>query len=661
MDLTASVTSLGGVGTITAGKLAKLGVNTVFDLLYHLPFRYEDRRQVSLAKSARVGETTTVIGTISAVKNVFTKNGKRLQTATFTDASGTLTVIWFNQMYLSRVFTPGTEVALFGKVDFFSGRPALISPEYELVTAESSAIHLRRLVPIYPETAGLTSKWLRTKIYYLLPQLEADFMPSNSTKLQPWAQALHAAHFPSSLEGVTSARHRLAFDELLLLELAAKLRREKWAKTRLAHPFQIDQEKVLEFINRLPFALTGSQNQSTKEILADLSKPIPMNRLLAGDVGSGKTVVAAVGTYVAHLNGWSSLVMAPTQILATQHFHTLSALFAPLGIKVELVTGSRKLPKDSQWDILVGTHALFSQTLQLTKVGLVVIDEQHRFGVAQRTLATSLGKSPHILTMTATPIPRTVALTMYGDLDLSTLSDLPIGRLPVKTWVVPEPKREASYTWIAQQMATTHSQAFWVCPFIDQSDSLTSVKAATVEFEKLKKVFGKFKLALLHGKMKAADKDKVIASFQKKEIDMVVATPVVEVGLDIPGANIMVIEGADRFGLAGLHQLRGRVGRSSQQAYCLLFADSATPRLQAMEKYHSGQQLAEMDLKLRGAGELYGTAQHGSVQFKVATYADFDLLPQAKAAAQQLFPKLSKLPTLRSLVATGKIELVQPN
>ncbi len=617
-----------------ARKLAKLDIFIVFDLLYHLPFRYEDRRLVSPAARVQVGETITVIGRISSVTNVFTKNGKRLQTATLTDASGSLPVIWFNQMYLSRVFTDGDQVSLYGKVDFFNRKPALISPEYEI--GESSV----GLVPIYPETAGLSSKWLRAKIQRIIPTLP-DISPLHAT-------ALRHIHSPETLDQVEPARKDLAFDELLLLQTRALIHRQTWDTTRLSHPFIVNQEKVLQFIASLPFTLTPSQNQSLKDILSDLSQSHPMNRLLEGDVGSGKTVVAAIAAYVAHLNGFQTLLLAPTQILASQHFQTLSAL----GLKTALVTSSTKNyePITNNYAVIVGTHALFSNKLQLDRIGLVIIDEQHRFGVAQRTLAASLGSSPHVLTMTATPIPRTVALTLYGDLDLSILDSVP-GRIPVKTWVVPETKREAAYEWIKKQ----NTQAFIVCPFIEESETLATVKSAKVEFVKLAKIFSEYKLGLLHGKLKAKDKEQIIAKFRAGEYGLLVATPVVEVGLDIPSATIMVIEGAERFGLAQLHQLRGRVGRSDIQSYCLLFSDSPSPRLKALETKSSGAELAEIDLKLRGAGDIYGTSQHGIPNFKIAKYEDFSLIPAARTAAEQLLPNLDKLGPLKELVEKDKI------
>lgn len=639
MKLTDPVTNISGVGTIMAKKLAKLEIYNVFDLLYHLPFRYEDRRLVSPAARVQVGETLTVIGRITRVTNIFTKNGKRLQTTTITDASGTLPVIWFNQTYLARVFKEGDTISLYGKVDFFNRKPTLISPEYDFSTDA-------KIIPVYPETAGLSSKWLRAKIQNILADIP-DISPLHAT-------ALHQVHFPDSPDLVEPARQDLAFDELFLLQTRSLIHRRQWQSTHLSHPFAVDQEKVLQFIASLPFTLTPSQNQAVKDILSDLSETHPMNRLLEGDVGSGKTVVAAIAAYIAHLNGFQTLLLAPTQILAQQHFQTLSIL----GLKTGLITGSTKNyePKTNNYSVIVGTHALLSKNLKLDRVGLVVIDEQHRFGVAQRALAAAKGNSPHILTMTATPIPRTVALTLYGDLDLSILDSVP-GRIPIKTWVIPETKREAAYGWIGQQLKTNSQQAFIVCPFIEESETLATVKSAKAEFTKLEKIFSECKLGLLHGKLKAKDKEQVLAKFRAGDYQILVATPVVEVGIDIPSATIMVIEGAERFGLAQLHQLRGRVGRSDAQSYCLLFSQTPSPRLKALETHHSGSELAEIDLKLRGAGNIYGTSQHGVPNFKIAKYEDFTLIPAARAAAVEILPNLDKYPHLRDLLKTDKIIL----
>ncbi|MEK9201090.1 MAG: ATP-dependent DNA helicase RecG, partial [Patescibacteria group bacterium] len=465
----------------------------------------------------------------------------------------------------------------------------------------------------------------------------------------------------------TLYKRRLAYDELLVLQTTAQINRATWQHTKLAHAFSLDQEKLNAFISSLPFELTQSQINVTAEIISDLSKNTPMNRLLEGDVGSGKTVIAAIAAYITHLNGFQSVILAPTQILALQHYQTVSKFLSPFNIDVGLVTANMKKTAT----ITVGTHALLKKYPDLDKVGLVVIDEQHRFGVTQRAIASSLGKSPHILTMTATPIPRSLALTLYGDLDLSVLDESPKNRLPIKTWVVPESKRENAYQWIsnvilskAKDPVRSKQQAFIVCPLINDSSSetLVTVKAVTTEFDKLKRIFGDKKLGLLHGRLSAKVKDAVIADFRSGKIDILVATPVVEVGVDVPGATIMVIEAADRFGLAQLHQLRGRVGRGDQQSYCLLFSDKEdSVRLKHLETKASGHQLAELDLKLRGSGNIFGTTQHGLPMLKVADYSDLSLIAQAGDMAKSVYPNLSKYPTLHSLAKKAKIEAISPN
>lgn len=695
MSLASPVTFLPGIGASITSKLVKLGISTVFDLLYHLPSRYEDCSQVSDVVKTQAGETITVIGTITSIKNEFTKSRKFIQKAVITDSTGNLDVVWFNQAYLVKALT-GKKVGLYGKVDFFGRSKTLISPDYEIKNTNYSSpslesrkgdrggglLHMGRIVPIYPETAGISSKWLRSKIYSLLQTLpDSDPWPAPNKasgevgpaapQLSPWKKSLQNMHFPQKTGNwqlaIDNSKRRLAFDELFLLQLRSQIHKEHWLKTLLSHPFHIDSAKAQDFISSLPFSLTPSQSQAITEILSDLAQSVPMNRLLEGDVGSGKTVVAAAAAYQSHLNGFQTILLAPTQILAHQHFQTLSELFLPFDIHVSLITSQGKISTShlELSTIFVGTHALLSDKNQdlVKNVGLVVIDEQHRFGVIQRALAARIGRSPHILTMTATPIPRSVALTMFGDLDLSLLRDMPPGRQLVKTWVVPESKRDAACKWINDQMENLSCQVFWVCPFIHDSETLSSVKAVTTEFEHLKQMFPKFKLGLLHGKLKSEQKTQVINAFRAGEYQLLVTTPIVEVGIDIQAASIMVIEGADRFGLAGLHQLRGRVGRGSDQAYCLLFTtnDQVIPRLKLLETTHSGIELAEADLKLRGPGDIYGTAQHGILQFKVATFSDLDLSELAKAHAQKILPQIENYPVLRDLLKNDKIAIIQPN
>ncbi|MBI3559456.1 ATP-dependent DNA helicase RecG [Candidatus Gottesmanbacteria bacterium] len=601
-----------GVGPAYAKRLEKLEIKTVNDLLYHLPFRYEDYSLISKIKNLQAGETVTVRGKVLEIKNQYTRGSFILQRALVEDETGVLEVLWFNQRFLTKTIYKNDQISLSGKIEKNGKRLVLKSPVYEL----ESQIHTGRLVPIYPETAGLTSKWLRTKIFNLL---------DNSVP-----EALKKVHFPKSLEEAEEARLQLAFDELLASQLEAIKRKKERENKTVGNKFKIVEirEKLKIFVDNLPFKLTGGQKKVIDAIYKDLAKDTPMNRLLQGDVGSGKTVVAALAMLAANLNGYQAVLMAPTEILANQHFETLKLL----NLNVGIATGSQKENLDSK--IIVGTHALLnlkpaSPAGELLNIGLVVIDEQHRFGVEQQTKLKEKGINPHILTMTATPIPRALALTLYGDLDISLLEEMPVGRLPVKTWVVPEPKRQAAYDWIRKQQ----TQTFIICPFIEESETLFTVKSAKKEFENLaKNIFPDLKLGLIHGKLKPQEKDEILEKFKNKKLDILVATPVVEVGIDIPNATIMVIEAAERFGLAQLHQLRGRVGRSDKQSYCLLFAEKGLERLKSLEKINNGLALAEIDLRFRGPGERFGQAQHGHWALKIATFADFE----------KLFPLLQK-------------------
>ncbi len=693
MDLSLPGSHLPMVGPQYARRLKKLGIETITDLLLHLPSRYQDFSLVSPIDSVKAGETVTIQGQIISSQNVFTRWGKKIQKVLISDASGQIEAVWFNQPYLTATLKAGLSIFLSGKIGRFGAHLTMMSPEYEILKPttndQQQTIHTGRLVPIYPETSGISSKWLRSRIAPLLSALPAtDYLPSKvktQNNLMDWYDSIRTAHFPSAMNQVPPAVHRLAFDELLFLHLATLIRKQKFQKLKLAHTLYIDQEKVLQFIARLPFTLTHAQNQAIKDILRDLNAPHPMNRLLEGDVGSGKTVVAAVVIYVNFLNGWQSALMAPTQILAHQHEATLRSLLEPLGVQVKLITSStkkldakRSRPERNRRDslvanVLVGTHALLHHPQLFTKLGLVVIDEQHRFGVEQRAalIKPSNLTMPHLLTMTATPIPRTIGLTLYGHLDVSYLDEMPQGRLPVKTWVVPPQKRAAAYKWISDQVKSHHHQAFIVCPLIEASptESLAQVKAATMEYERLKQtVFPHLKLDLLHGKLKAEDKNQAIHNFALGKTDILISTPVVEVGIDIPQATIMLIEAAERFGLSQLHQLRGRVGRRHQQGYCLLFSESKNPpvvnRLQALEKEISGLKLAELDLTLRGPGEVYGVKQHGFNDLKIASFADIPLVKTTRAVAEKLLESsqnLAKYPALSKRISTLMQKRIEPN
>lgn len=622
---------------LSKSALEKLNIFSNEDLLHHYPFRYEDL-------------TNAVSGIIVSSRNLYTRSGKTIQKIIVKTDSGNQEITWFNQPYLIKTLIPGAKIS-------FSGN------NYELITG-GPLIHTGRLVPVYPETKGVSSKWLRRRIYNLLQQTKIqDWLPEPIRKkyhLINLSSALQQIHFPENQAQVDAATKRLSFDELFLLQLEAIEHQKTWKGKKLSHQLNLDQEKILNLIASLPFSLTQTQNLCLRQILSDLEKNQPMNRLLQGEVGSGKTVIAAIAMYVAYLNGYQSYLMAPTEILANQHFQTLKTVFAKTGIKIGLITGSTKT---ATGDTFVGTHALLFRKLDLSKLGLVVIDEQHRFGVKQRSQLISQTKTtPHLLTMTATPIPRTVALTVYSDLDFSILDEMPSGRKIVKTWVVPLEKRLDAYRWIEKEITAHHTQAFIVCPLIEPSEKETmkDIKAVTQEFNQLKSVFNELKLGLIHGRLKNKQKDNILEEFRKNKINILVATPVIEVGIDFPNATIMTIENAERFGLAQLHQLRGRVGRSEKKSYCLIFSSnrSAIKRLKYLETNCSGLKLAELDLKLRGPGDLYGLKQHGFLQLKLASLTDINLINLSRQAALDCQP-LTWL--LKKQLEKHKINLIAPN
>lgn len=663
MILNDSVTAVTHVGPEYAKKLVKLGIYSVRDLLTHIPSRYTDLSQESSIAHLTVNETVTVKGTIVVIKNIFTKTGKTFQEATLSDGDYSVKIVWFNQPFLVRSFPTNTLVSLSGKVSLWKGKPALIAPSWEKIQATGETIHTGRIVPVYAETAGITSKWLRATIKRAMDSVKiTDY--SLETELLDLQTAYHNIHFPISMEDAVNARKRLAFDELLGHQIVSKLEKIKWRKFHKSPVIPLNEKTLEKFVSSLPFTLTNSQQRSIDEILRDLTQKIPMNRLLEGDVGSGKTVVAAASAFMVYAAGFQTIVMAPTQILAEQHAITLKRILEPFGVRVALITGGVKEDIVGRADVVVGTHALLHHPELYKEVGLVVIDEQHRFGVRQRALITELSEkrriTPHILTMTATPIPRTIALTLYGELALSTLDELPSGRIPIKTWVITDQKRESAYQWIEKEIETHKSQVFVVCPLIDESDVATmkEVKAAKAEFEKLTELFPNRRVVLLHGKMKKQEKSKILSDYKDGLYDILVTTPVVEVGIDIPNASIMMIEASERFGLAQLHQLRGRVGRGTLASYCLLMttaSGSSKERLQAMTKTLSGRELAEFDLSLRGPGEIFGTRQSGITELKIASWQDTDLIAKASSTAQMVVENQEKHQDIITFFASQQI------
>lgn len=659
-----------------AKRLTKLDIVTVEDLLYHIPSRYEDYSLLSKIGQLQQGEVVTVTGNVVDAKNDYTRRFKTLQKVTITDDTDSIELTWFNQPYIVKSLHIGDILSVAGRVETFGTKKQMISPNFEVLKDETQpSVHTGRLVPIYPETAGVSSKWLRRQIFQLLTKLRytlPEILPEEILAQHNFSDritSLWHIHFPKNYDEVVAARNRFSFEEFFLLQLAALLRKQTWKEhtSGYALSYKATSDKISNFKHSLPFSLTPSQEQAIQTILQDMDSTKAMNRLLQGDVGSGKTIVAATAMYHVYLHGYQSVLMAPTAILAEQHYTNLQSLLEPLGVSVGLATGNKKIrTKEDQFDILIGTHALITDTQNFKNLALVVIDEQQRFGVRQRGILKEKGKSPHLLTMTATPIPRTAALAVYGDLDVTYLTDMPKGRKQVKTWLVPVQKRNGAYQWIRKEIQTHDSQAFIICPFIEESENMQTVKAAAKEYERLQKeVYPDLTLGLLHGKLKAKEKETVLEEFRQKKYAILVATPVVEVGIDIPNATIIMIEAAERFGLSQLHQLRGRVGRGDKQSYCLLFtegkSEQVTRRLKAMETMYLGSELAEYDLKHRGPGDMFGTRQSGTSLLKIASFADTIMIDKAKKAAHQIFPTLRMYPELAEKVTLNNLTPINPD
>lgn len=634
MNLSDSVSTLPFVGPNYEKKIEKLGILTISDLLHHIPHRYLDFSKITKIADIKVGEVVTAIGEITSIRNQNTKSGRLMQIGQIADETGKISIAWFSQPFLTRMLFPGIKIAVSGEVSWFAGKPAFFSPQYEKIEENHETVHTGKIIGVYPETAGLSSKWLKARIKYALDRVVIDdFLTNEAIKkngLFSFPEAIKKVHFPKSLEEAEKARERLAFNEFFDLLTKAKERKKKLIKKK-GLSLKFEANKVDQFVDSLSFKLTNSQIKTYKEILSDLEQKVPMNRLLQGDVGSGKTVVSAISAFATFLSGYQTVLMAPTQILANQHYETLKVMFKDFKIRISLITGSVIKEEVGISDIIVGTQALLNKSFE--RVGLLIIDEQHKFGVKQINFLQKT--NPHVLTMTATPIPRTIAQTLFSDMDLSIIDELPKNRQKIKTWLVPNDKRDGAYEWIKKQIKENKSQAFIICPLVEESESetLKSVKSVKKEYENLQKVFPKLSIGLLHGKLKEKEKNEILLKFKNGETDILLSTPVVEVGIDIPNATIMLIEGADRFGLAQLHQLRGRVGRGNLESYCLLFTENdsekAIKRLSALTKTSSGFELAELDLKLRGAGDVLGTKQSGFGNLKIADWSQTEIIKQA--------------------------------
>lgn len=649
MNLSTNLDQIKGVGPKTAEQLAKAGLVTVGDLLMFLPRKHEDFTGVTLINQIQPGKVT-IKARCESISTRHVRRGMQLTSAVLADDSGKLNAVWFNQGYrVQQLGGTSDEFYFSGTFEYNYNKYQLTNPSAEHVK-DFGAIQGDRLLPVYHAAAGLKSNVLR-KIYAILRPLMTvlpETLPEsviNEQKLMNRSQAVTAMHFPEKMEDVTRARERLGFEELFEMLVASQLNKQQNQKlTGIAMPF--DQAAVKDFVSNLPFALTNAQRRAAWQIIQDFESAVPMNRLLQGDVGSGKTVVAALAARQAAVVGYQTAIMAPTEILARQHASTLANLLEPFGVTVGLLIGgvkgkARELVyngvKNGSIAVAVGTHALIQEAVEFHNLGFVVIDEQHRFGVEQRQkLLNKAHKMPHLLAMTATPIPRSLALTLYGELEVSILDEKPANRKPIITKTVNPVSAAKVYEHIDEQI-TKGRQAYIICSLIDENPN-NDLKSVQAELKKLKNsVFSHRNIALLHGKMKPSEKDQVMQDFKDKKYDILVSTTVVEVGVDVPNATLIMIENADRFGLSQLHQLRGRVGRSDLQSYCYLMMSNSkkpTERLREIEKSNDGFYLAEADLKLRGPGEIYGKMQHGALNLQIATLGDTKLIKRASDAAK---------------------------
>jgi len=662
--LNAPLTTVRGIGKRQSQRLARLGLRTIRDLLFYLPRRHEDFSNLKPINRLEYGEEVTIIARVQSTNTWQTKSGRTAFKALLTDGTGYIEATWFNQPHLAERIRQGQQIVISGKVDQYLGRPCFTSPEWE--PPQKQLLHTGGLVPVYSLTEGLTNRWLRQVmrrvVDYWAPRVP-DPLPTDLREaygLLDLATALRQVHFPDNKTMLKKARYRLAFEELFIFQLGLLRQRLLW-RSQPGRQIPIEEERLQAFILSLPFRLTSAQQRALGQIVADLRSPYPMSRLLQGDVGSGKTVVAATAMALVADAGLQAAMMAPTEILAEQHYQTLTRLYANWPGRpptVRLLTGSTTGAEreeiyaglaDGSIDIAVGTHALIQEGVTFRDLALVVIDEQHRFGVRQRAALRQKGRdgsrdepggyNPHLLVMTATPIPRSLQLTIWGHLDVSVIDEMPPGRQPVTTRVIMPRERERAYAFVRSQVEKGR-QAFIICPLVEASEKIEA-KAAVEEYERLQKeVFPDLRLGLLHGRMKAEEKEAVMAAFARGELDILVATSVVEVGIDVPNATVMLVEGAERFGLAQLHQFRGRVGRGEHPSYCLLVAESASPeaeeRLRAVEATTDGFVLAQKDLEMRGPGEFLGTRQSGMPDLKMATIADLRLLERVREAASRL-------------------------
>ncbi|GAB4201121.1 MAG: ATP-dependent DNA helicase RecG [Roseiflexaceae bacterium] len=736
LTLDTPVDDLPGIGPANARAFRKLGVKTVLDMLYHFPHRYDDYSSQKRIADLQPGATETVVGEVTDVRTFTLRSGGKALEVQISDDSGHLKIVFFRQPWLANQISAGSQIVVSGKVEVFQGLRQMNSPAWDPYS-DDELIHTGRLVPVHPLTKGLVERNARRIIKQVLDRavpLVQDYLPEvvrQRAGLLPLGEALAQMHFPDTQESLARARQRLGFDEFLFIQIGVLQRKLLWQGER-GYPMPLQQPVHDEFVARLPFRMTGAQTRALEEIFEDIGRPVPMARLLQGDVGSGKTVVAASAALQAVANGFQAAIMAPTEILAEQHYKGLRSLLGKVrvarrppeqttseaegegegvapkrpaarravvetpehdperekrlqeimqllgmmpeddlggeGVRVALLKGSlgakekRRVYEaiaNGDVDLVIGTHALITESVRYAQLGLVVIDEQHRFGVEQRQRLKDKGFNPHMLVMTATPIPRTLTLTIYGDLDTTVLDELPPGRQEIRTRWITSSERDKAYKHLRREISKGR-QAYVVCPLVDESDKV-DLPSAEEMYEKLaSEVFPDLRVTLIHGRMLPRDKDEVMVAFRNHEYDILVATAVIEVGIDVPNATTMLIEGADRFGLAQLHQFRGRVGRGVHQSYCILVSDRdnevTKQRLEAMETTYDGFKLAEIDLQLRGPGEFFGTRQSGTPDLKVAQLADTRLLHAANLEARKILAEDPKLDRPEHAALRAKVD-----
>ena len=656
----ATVGVIRGVGDSQVKNLAKLDIFTIRDLLYHFPRRYDDYSKLKTISQLRVGEEATIVATVNNVVRVSTRKGRTLIEAVVSDATGSMRLMWFNQEWHLRSLREGMMISISGKIDVYLGRPVIWHPEYEAI--DQQQLNTNRIVPVYPLTAKVTQKWLRRTIFstlkYWVPRIGEPLTEQIRARAEVIGlqQALSEVHFPDDMQVLAKAQRRLAFDELFLQQLGIIQQKRQWLQMT-GTPYPVSDQWLQERVQALPYELTGAQIRTIDEIRQDVASPHPMNRLLQGDVGSGKTIVALIGMAMIISHGAQAAFMAPTGILAEQHYKTsLRLLTEPKGsqpavldvAQVRLLTGDTPTSerkeiaaglKNGTIKLLIGTHALIEDPVRFQNLQMVVVDEQHRFGVAQRAALRGKGDNPHLLVMTATPIPRSLQLTVFGGLDVSVMDEMPKGRIPIRTSIAFPSERESIYDRIRDEVELGH-QAFIIYPLVESGEN-EETKAAVDEQERLQReVFPELRVGLVHGRLKPSEKDAVMDHFRKGDFDILVSTSVVEVGVDIPNATIMIIEGANRFGLAQLHQFRGRVGRGDAPSSCILIPETEdtaeNKRLLIMTQTNDGFVLAEQDLRERGPGDFLGTRQAGFNEFRMASLADVRLIHLARKVAEEV-------------------------